>query len=395
MYRQPAATERTLNFLPDDEDNLYRDRLRALADQYGWAEMKALRDEAEELKVERFSFAFQRRLAEEGLIGLTWPKPYGKEARVDQQLLMVEELECQGFPGYGLTSIQRGGGMLLRSGSDQQRAEHLPRIVAGEAVFCQGLSEPQAGSDLLALKTKAVREGDHYIVNGSKIWTSTAHQTDWISLLVRTDPDETRHRGLSVLLVNPKWPGVTVTPVWVMGGWRVNQVFYDNVKVPVGNLVGEENKGWVVITGNLDEERAMSFGGTETRLLCARLIYRLSMMADRLSDSDLERLGYFVMELEADRLLYLRVGMQAARQEDTSGTGPMSKVYGSELAQQFVEWAAELLGHETLFAEGADVLAQDLELQLRVATVLTVIGGTSEVQRNIVASRYLGLPRSN
>jgi alkylation response protein AidB-like acyl-CoA dehydrogenase len=180
-----------------------------------------------------------------------------------------------------------------------------------------------------------------------------------------------------------------------MGGWRVNQVFYDNVKVPVGNLVGEEHKGWAVITGNLDEERAMSFGGTETRLLCARLICRLSTIADQLSDSDLEKLGHFVMELEADRLLYLRVAMQAARHEDTSGTGPMSKVYGSELAQQFVEWAAELLGHETLFAEGADVLAQDLELQLRVATVLTVIGGTSEVQRNIVASRQLGLPRSN
>lgn len=389
-----------MNFLPDDEDNLYRDRFRAIADQYGWAEMKALRDEAEELKVERFSFAFQRKLGEEGLIGLTWPRPHGQAARSDQQLLMVEELECQGFPGYGLTSIQRGGGMLLRSGNDAQRAEHLPRIVAGEEVYCQGLSEPNAGSDLLALKTKAVRvtddeHGDHYVVNGSKIWTSTAHQTDWISLLVRTDPDSVRHKGLSVLLVNPKWPGVTITPVWVMGGWRVNQVFYDNVKVPVANLVGEENHGWSVITGNLDEERAMSFGGTETRLLCARLIHRLSAIADRLSDSDLEQLGYFVMELEADRLLYLRVAMQAARHEDTSGTGPMSKVYGSELAQAFVEWAAELLGHETLFAEGADVLAQDLEQQLRVATVLTVIGGTSEVQRNIVASRHLGLPRSN
>lgn len=384
-----------MNFLPNQEDNLYRDKMRALADQYDWGEMLAMREEIESLEVERFSFAFQRRLAEEGLIGLTWPKPHGKEARVDQQLLMVEELECQGFPGYGLTSILRGGGMLLRSGSDAQRATHLPKIVAGEAVYCQGLSEPNAGSDLLALKTKAVREGNHYIVNGSKIWTSTAHQTDWISLLVRTDPNSARHRGLSVLLVDPKWPGVAVTPVWVMGGWRVNQVFYDNVKVPVENLVGEQDEGWAVITGNLDEERAMSFGGTETRHLCARLIHRLSGMADQLSEADLERLGHFVMELEADRLLYLRVGMQAQRGEDTSGTGPMSKVYGSELAQEFVEWAVDLMGQEVLFSESADILAQDLELQLRVATVLTVIGGTSEVQRNIVATRHLGLPRSN
>ncbi len=383
-----------LNFLPDREDNEYRDHMRAVADSYGWPEMQAIRRETEELGIDRYSFEFHRRLAREGLVGITWPKPWGKEATVSQQLLMAEELECQGFPGYGLTTNQRGGGMLLRSGNDEQRAEHMPLIVAGEYTYCQGLSEPQAGSDLLALKTRAHREGDHYIVNGSKIWTSSAHVSTFTSLLVRTDPNETRHRGLSLLLVDLSSPGVTITPIWVMGGWRVNQVFYDNVKVPVNRLVGAEGDGWKVITGNLDEERAMSFGGTETRLLCARLIHRLSEKADMLTEHDLERLGHFVMELEADRLLYLRVGMQAARGEDTSGTGPMSKVYGSELAQQFIEGAVDLLGHEALFAEGADVLAQDMEQQLRVATVLTVIGGTSEVQRNIVANRYLGLPRS-
>jgi len=387
--------EARMNFLPSADDNRYRDRMRALADSYGWPEMKAIRDELEERAIERYSFAFQRRLAEEGLIGLTWPEPYGREARVDQQFLMAEELECQGFPGYGLTTNQRGGGMLLRSGSSEQIAEHLPHIVAGEWTYCQGLSEPGAGSDLLALRTRAVREGDEYVVNGAKLWTSSAHVSTFCSLLVRTDPEQSRHRGLSLLLVDLKSPGITIQPVWVMGGWRVNAVFYDNVRVPAANLVGEENQGWKVITGNLDEERAMSFGGTETRLLCARLIHRLAGRADELAESDLETLGRFVMELEADRLLYLRVGLQAARGEDTSGTGPMSKVYGSELAQRFIEWACELLGHEVLFAESEDVLAKDLEQQLRVATVLTVIGGTSEVQRNIVATRHLGLPRSN
>lgn len=384
-----------MNFLPDQSDNIYRDRMRAVADRYGWVEMKALRADIESLDVERYSLTFHARLAREGLIGLTWPEPWGQGARTDQQFLMAEELECQGFPGYGLTTNQRGGGMLLRSGNDAQRAEHLPRVVAGEYTYCQGLSEPNAGSDLLALKTRAHREGDHYIVNGSKIWTSSAHVSKWISLLVRTDPNGERHRGLSVLMVDPRWPGVTMTPVRVMGGWRVNEVFYDNVRVPVGNLVGEENRGWDVITGNLNEERAMSFGGTETRLLCARLIHRLSGVVDAMSESDLEMLGRFVMELEADRMLYLRVGLQAARDEDTSGTGPMSKVYGSELAQQFIEWAAELIGQEALYVEGDDVLARDIEEQLRAATVLTVIGGTSEVQRNIVANRHLGLPRSH
>ena len=147
----------------------------------------------------------------------------------------------------------------------------------------------------------------------------------WCSLLVRTEPSQTRHRGLSLLLVDLKSEGVTIQPVWVMGGWRVNAVFYDNVRVPAKNLVGEENEGWKFITGNLDEERAMSFGGTETRLFCARLIHRLAGRADSLSESDLQTLGRFVTELEADRLLYLRVGLAAARGEDTSGVGPMSK----------------------------------------------------------------------
>lgn len=384
-----------MNFEADADDNRYRDRMRALADSYGWPEMQALRAEIDELSIERYSFSFQKRLAEEGLIGLTWPEPYGREARVDQQLLMAEELECQGFPGYGLTTNQRGGGMLLRNGSEEQIGEHLPHVVDASWTYCQGLSEAGAGSDLLSLKTRAVRDGDEYVVNGAKLWTSSAHVSTWCSLLVRTDPEQSRHRGLSLLLVDLKSPGITIQPVEVLGGWRVNAVFYDNVRVPARNLVGTENEGWKVITGNLDEERAMSFGGTETRLFCARLIHRLAGRAEEFSQGDLETLGRFVMELEADRLLYLRVGLQAARGEDTSATGPMSKVFGSELAQRFVEWACDLIGHEALFSEAEDVLAADLEQQLRVATVLTIIGGTSEVQRNIVATRHLDLPRGN
>lgn len=384
-----------MNFLPEEEDRRYRDRLRLVADEYDWAAMHAMREEIDGLAIERYSPTFHRRLAEAGLVGLSWPQPHGQGVPFDQQFLMAEELECQGFPGYGLTTNQRGGGMLLRSGTPEQIAEHLPHVVDGSWTYCQGLSEPGAGSDLLALKTRAVLEGDHYVVNGAKLWTSSAHVSTWCSLLVRTDPEQERHRGLSLLLVDLKSPGITIQPVWVMGGWRVNAVFYDNVRVPVSNRVGKEHEGWKVITGNLDEERAMSFGGTETRLLCARLIHRLEGRADELSTSDLETLGRFVMELEADRLLYLRVGLAGARGEDTSGIGPMSKVYGSELAQRFIEWGCELLANLTLYADGDDVLGRDLEQQLRTATVLTIIGGTSEVQRNIVANRHLELPRSN
>lgn len=385
-----------LNFKPDPDTSRYRDQMRAIADGVDWPAMRALREDVEGHAVENYSLSFHAMLAREGLIGLTWPAPYGKGARADQQFLFAEELECQGFMGYGLTTNQRAGGMLLRNGAPEQIAEHLPKIVEGAWRYCQGLSEPEAGSDLLALRTRAERDGDSYVINGAKLWTSSAHISQWCSVLVRTDPEGARHRGLSLFLVDLSSPGVSINPVWVMGGWRVNAVFYDNVRVPVSNRVGAEGDGWKVITGNLDEERAMSFGGTETRLLAARLIHRLSARATKLSEADLEKLGQFIVDLEADRLLYLRVGLSAGRGEDTSATGPMSKVFGSELAQRFIEWAVEIIGRDAQFADGrGDVLAADLERQLRAATVLTVIGGASEIQRNIIATRRLNLPRSN
>ena len=153
-----------MNFKSDDDTSLFRDRLRAIVDEYGWPQMQAMRAEIRDLGVERYSFAFQKRLADAGLIGITWPAPYGHGARVDQQFLMAEELETQGFPGYGLTTNQRGGGMILRNGSPEQVAEHLPKVVSAEWTYCQGLSEPQAGSDLLALKTRAERDGDDYVI---------------------------------------------------------------------------------------------------------------------------------------------------------------------------------------------------------------------------------------
>jgi alkylation response protein AidB-like acyl-CoA dehydrogenase len=366
-----------------------------LADEYDWSAMRAMRLEVRDLEAELYSIAFYETIAAKGWVGLTLPEPHGRAAAFDQAFLFAEELESQGFTGYALTMNQRIGRMLLRGASEDLLAEHMPHVVDGSWRYCSGFSEPGAGSDLLALTTRAVRDGDDYVVNGAKLWTSAAHISHWTTLLVRTNSEAERHRGLSVLLVDLNSPGIDIRPVWVMGGWRVNSVFYDNVRVPARNLVGREDCGWEIITGNLDEERAMSFGGTETRLLAARLIHRLEGQADKVAESDLETLGRFVTDLEADRLLYLRVGLAAGRGEDTSGIGPMSKIHGSELAQRFAQWAADMLGEEALFADSEkDILAADIEQQLRAATVATVIGGTSEVQRNIVARRALNLPRS-
>lgn len=386
-----------MNFAPDLEEAKYRDLFREIAEDYDWAKMREIRDEIEANDAERYSIPFLKMLGEHGLIGLSWPQPHGKEATAAQRMLFAEELECQGFPGYGLTQTERQGSMLTRVGTPEQIERFLPNTVNASWRYCSGLSEPGAGSDLLSLRTSARRDGDHYIVNGSKLWTSGAHLAHWVSAIVRTDPEATRHRGLSVLLIEMSSPGIVVQPVRVMGGWRVNAVFFDDVRVPVENLVGAENKGWEVLTGNLNDERAMSFGGTETRLFLNRMLHRYSGRADELDDAQLEELGRLVTDCEADRLMYLRVALQAGRNDDNSGTGPMSKVFGSELAQRFVRWASDLLGQDAMYpeSENSDQLAADIEEQVRVSTVLSIIGGTSEVQRNTAAQRSLNLPRGS
>jgi len=383
-----------MNFLPNAEESRYRDRVRAIAESIDWAGAQAIRDEVKQLDAERFSVSFIKRLASEGLVGLAWSKPWGADASAAQYFLFLEELECQGLPGYGLVQNEAAGNVILRKGSAETKETHLPRLVAGEWNYCGGLSEPGAGSDLLALKTTAIRQGDEYVINGSKLWTSAAHIANWCTVVARSDPAATRNKGLSLLLVDMKSPGVSVRPVRTMGGWRVNAVFFDDVRVPVANRIGDEHQGWAVLTGRLDKERAMSFGGTETRVLLTRFLHRMAGRADALDGAQLEELGRLITDLESDRLMNLRVSLAAGRGEDISGMAAMSKVFGSELAQRSEQWLADVEGSEALYPEAGDVFASDVEAQLRSSTVLTIIGGTSEIQRNLVAGRSLDLPKS-
>lgn len=380
----------------DDEERRWRNEIQALADGLDWEWMARTRAEIQDMDIERYSIEFNSELARRGLIGLSLPEPYGRGTSPTARFAFQEELEIQGLPGYGVTQTESPGNSLILSGSPELIDQHLPHIVSATWRYAGGLSEPEAGSDLFALRTAAVRDGNEYVVNGSKLWTSGAHVADWISTVVRTSP-EAGAKGLSVLMIPTKAPGVSIQPVHLMGGWRVNACYFDDVRVPVTNLIGEEGQGLRVLGRALEKERAMSFGGTETRLLANRLIHRLSGRADELGDDVLVELGRFVAELEAERMLYLRVAAQTSRGEDATGTAPMNKVYGSELAQRFAQWAADVLGQETLWVtdEHDDPLAAEVEQQVRTATVLTIIGGTSEVQRNTVATRYLGLPKGS
>jgi alkylation response protein AidB-like acyl-CoA dehydrogenase len=383
-----------MNFAPDEIERRYSYRVRVLAARFDWPAVQALRAEIRQAHSDRYSIQFNEALCAAELLGVTWPPPFGGGAGPVEYFLLREAIEVQGLPAYGFTQQTFPGAMLIRNGSQELIAEHLPHILDGSWRYCSGLSEPGAGSDLLALRTTAIRDPDGYLVNGTKLWTSAAHLAKWCSVVCRTDPSQTRSRGLSVIMVDLESPGVSIRPVHVMGGWQVNEVSFHDVRVPVRNRVGEENDGWQVLAASLDEERSMSFGGTETRALLARIIHRLEGRAD-IAEADMEELGGFILDAEVDRLLNMRVALLMSRGDDASAAGPISKVHGSELAQRFAQWAVDLVGQDALYGEGrGDVLAGDLEQELRVATVLSIIGGTNEIQRNTIASRLLHLPKA-
>jgi len=395
-----------VNFGLDERECQWRAEVRALADSVDVGEYAAIRAEMAELQVERHAPRFFRRLCERGWVGLQYPEPWGRAAPDTERFILHEELGSAGLPLYGVEISEAIGWMLVRNGPDELAAQHLPRIVDGSWSYAAGYSEPDAGSDLLNVRTRGRLDGDAYVVDGAKMWTSSAHIADWIFAVVRTDPAATRHRGLSILLIDTSLPGVEIRPVDVMGGWRVNACFFDGVRVPVGNVVGQPDQGWKVLSEALNTERAMSFGGRESRLLLTRLVHRLWDEGRSLDAGDLRTLGRFATELEVERLLTLRAAGMATRGTLADAEASMGKLVGSEVAQQVAQWAADVLGHEAVWTVDAvhvdpvggaeepdDPLARDVEEFLRTATVLTVIGGTSEVQRNVIASRRLGLPK--
>jgi 3-oxocholest-4-en-26-oyl-CoA dehydrogenase alpha subunit len=314
------------------EQRAWRDEVRALADSYGASEILAVRAEMESLEVERHAPSFYRELCQRGWVGLGWPEPHGRSATHIDRFVLHEELDAAGLPLYGVEISEAIGWMLVRHGPPELAATHLPKIVDGTWTYAGAYSEPEAGSDLLALRTRATRDGDVYRVSGSKLWTSGAHLADWIFAVLRTDPSAAkRHEGLSIVLIDTTSAGVEIRPVPVMGGWRVNACFFDEVEVPVERRVGGEGEGWAILSQALDVERSMSFGGRESRLLLARVIDRLS--DGDMGDADLERLGWLVTELEVERLMGLRLATMADRGESATVSASIAKVFGSELAQ--------------------------------------------------------------
>ena len=353
----------------------------------------------------RIGRTFISKLAQKGWMAPSWPREYGgMEASPALQLVYHEEMGYHRAPiGSVVQAVGYIGPSILLFGTEEQKKQHLPPMTAGETVWCQGFSEPEAGSDLASLQTRAVRDGDDYIINGNKIWTSNAHRSDWCILLARSDPGARKHRGISYFLVDMKTPGITVLPIVnVAGVHSFNQVFFEDVRVPKSSLLGQENQGWYIAAMTLDFERsslvtaAMSMAKRGLDDLVG-LCKETSVNGKSLLDNPLVRhkLAEMAIEIEVGKYMVYRVVSLQARKEPGSTEAAVCKLYNTEIGVRMTNAGMQILG---LYGQ----LQRDskwarfmgrFQRSYLYAIAMVVGGGTSEIQRNISAMRGLGLPR--
>jgi alkylation response protein AidB-like acyl-CoA dehydrogenase len=378
------------------EEEAFREEIRAF-----------LRDELPEQRPDgvdgwRFHRAFVKKLAERGWLTLAWPKEWGGTAAPHlRQLVFNEEMAYWDAPGTDL-GVDRVGPTIMLHGTEQQKRQHLPLIARGDEIWCQGFSEPGAGSDLASLQTRAVEDGDTFVVNGSKIWTSLAHFAQWMILLARTDVDAPKHRGITFFLLDMKTPGISIRPlVDMLGRHTFNQVFFDNVRVPRDCVVGEVNRGWYVATTTLDFERSgiqRVIGGMKTcEALIAYAGEQLRAGTPRPAFAAIKhRLADLAIEYEVGRLLAYRVGWLQSKGIVPNYEASVSKMYGSELTQRMAGVGMQLLFLGGQLAPGSPwaPLKGRIESLYLNAAALTIAAGTSEINRGIIATRGLGLPRA-
>jgi alkylation response protein AidB-like acyl-CoA dehydrogenase len=350
------------------------------------------------LAMREFDLAWQRKQYEGGWAGISWPKAYGgRGLSTVEQLIWYEESAKAGAP-HAQTSfvgLFHGGPTLIVNGSEAQKSFHLPKILKGEVIWCQGFSEPGAGSDLAALSTRGVIDGEELVVTGSKIWTSYAHLADYQELLVRTDPASQRHGGISWVICDMKLPGITIRPIqFVTREHHFNQVFYDEVRIPLANVVGEVGAGWKVAMSTLSFERGTAF--TETQVILAKVVDDLIERAKSrtgpdgrpaFADSEIgARLTKLRAETAALRAMTYLAVSRNMRREAPGPDGSMLKIMVGRLLQEANRIAMDLLG------PGEVAMSRPVHDYLRSFTS-TVAGGSDEIQHNIVAQRVLGLPR--
>ena len=341
------------------------------------------------------------RIGADGWLGIGWPKEYGGQGRTAiEQLIFWDEVHRARAPLHFIP-VNTVGPAIMQFGTEEQRAEYLPKILSGKLFFGIGYSEPDAGTDLAALKTRAVRDGDEYVIDGQKIYTTWAHDADYIFLAVRTDPDVKKHKGLSLLLVPTDTPGFSVTPIYSVGGERTNVTYYENVRVPVANRVGPENGGWKVITSQLNHERiTLACPGLVDRLLDEVWAWAEATdgPAGRLLDEPWVQmnLARVYTKLEALRVLNWHSAWSITAGVPEMAESSAIKVMGTEMFVDCYRLLLEITGTAGIVKhdQPGPLFGGHLEEAYRMAALLTFGGGVNEVQRDIIAMAGLGLPRA-
>lgn len=391
-----------MRFAFSQEEESFRDELRAWIRSVlpeGWNGLGD-GDSDEEWAL---TLRLRRDLARKGWLTLAWPPEYGGGgASHMMQLIFNEELAYHRVPGRDIFGTRMLAPTLMVHGTEEQRKKLLPPIARGEVQWCQGYSEPDSGSDLASLQTRAEDDGDEFVVNGAKIWTSLAHRADWIFFLARTDPEAPKHRGISFLLCEMTAPGITVEPIRNMvGHHHFNQIFFEDVRVPKENLVGELNRGWYVAATLLDFERSGidHVAGARRALDDLAGIVGGEPSSDSPSLSDEpdvhRRFAELATEVEAATLLAYEVAYLQGRGEIPNMEASMSKAVGTQLMQKVLRFGVDLLGPYGLLRRGASLAPLDgrlMDMHLN-AFSSTIAAGTTEIQKNIIATRGLGLPR--
>ena len=376
------------------EENIFRDEVRT------WLRENVPREKRpkEGVAMRDFDMGWQRKQYDGGWAGIAWPKEYGgRGLSVAQQLIWYEENAKADSPGVGIgfVGLNHGGPTLISQANEEQKSFHLPLILKGDAAWCQGFSEPGAGSDLAALSTRAEIDGADLVVNGSKIWTSYAHICEYQELLVRTEQGSQKHGGITWVICDMRLPGITIHPITLTNGHHhFNQVFYDDVRIPLANVVGEVNQGWKVAMATLSFERGTAF--TQNQVELAQYIDTLIERAK----STIAPSGrpYFADDSIATRLAGLRAEVAALRamtyatvsrnwRRDAPGPdGSILKILLARLRKEAQAVSITLMGADSL-------LLNDGTEDFLTSFAQTVAGGTDEIQKNIVAQRVLGLPR--
>lgn len=378
----------------------FRQEVRQFIDEELASEKERLKSAAQEERTNEeeydYVMGFQQKLAEKGWLAMAWPEEYGGGgASHMRQLVYNEEMAYASAPNMSM-GIAWVGPSLMLYGSDEQKNHYIPRIANADDWWCTLYSEPGAGSDLAAMQTRATRDGDDYVINGQKIWTSGGHLADWGWLAARTDPDAPKHKGISMFMLDMKSPGITVRPLINMGEKHsFNEVFFENVRVPASQLVGEENRGWYHLAVALDFERSGVGAYANGRRTVERLIElakeNYSLVEQR--PSVRQQLAERTIEVNTGTFLAYRVASMQAQGMVPNHEASASKLFGSELSQRIASTGMHLLGQFGLLRGASPRVIADQGQSYLQAASSTIAAGTSEIQRNIIATRGLGLPR--